>query len=212
MRMYYTKKASISLIIFFCIFIFALTATLFTNAYGNRLFVVTKASDKKTVIIDPGHGEPDGGAVGVDGVIEKDINLSISLKLKQFFAAAGYTVIMTRKDDNAIYDEGSDTIREKKVTDLHNRLAIVNSNPNSIFISIHQNIYKSSKNTGSIVFYSPSNENSKVLAKSIQASITNLIQPENNKDVCPAKKNLYILYHAESPAIMVEYGIFVQSG
>lgn len=111
-------------------------------------------------------------SVVVDGVIEKNINLSISLKLKIFFVAAGYSVIMTREDDNAIYDEGSDTIRKKKVANLHNRLAIINSHVDAIFISIHQNIYKSSKNTGSFVFYSSNNESSKVLAESIQASIS----------------------------------------
>lgn len=206
MHIYCTQKALLSLIPIFCIVLFFTSAALFASAFGSKLLTGTTNSEAKTVIIDPGHGEPDGGAVGIDGVIEKDINLSISLKLKSLFRATGYSVIMTRVDDNAIYDKDSDTIRKKKVTDLHNRLAIIKDHPNAIFISIHQNIYKSTKNTGSIVFYSPNNENSKVLAQSVQNSITNMIQPENNRNVEMAKKNLYILYHAKSPAVMVECG------
>jgi N-acetylmuramoyl-L-alanine amidase len=206
MYIYCTKKVLLSLIPIFCIVLFCTSAALFASAYGSKLLTGATNSETKTVIIDPGHGEPDGGAVGVDGVIEKDINLSISLKLKSLFLTAGYSVIMTREDDNAIYDKDSDKIRKKKVSDLHNRLAIINSHPDAIFVGIHQNIYKSTKNTGSVVFYSPNNESSKVLAQSIQTSITNMIQPENHRDIESAKKNLYILYHAKSPAVMVECG------
>lgn len=207
MHIYYTKKAAASILaIFFCFVLPALVVT-FANVYRTSpLFGKTAGIAENTVIIDPGHGSPDGGAVGVDGVIEKDINLSISFKLKSLFQATGYTVIMTRENDNAIYDEGSKTIRKKKATDLHNRLAIVNSHSNAVFISIHQNIYKSSKNSGSVVFYSPNNDNSKVLAQSIQDSIAVMLQPQNTRAVNPAKRNLYILYNAKSPAVMVECG------
>ena len=195
------------MILIFCTVVFLISAFIFVGAYGSiQLFRNTSVGNEKTVIIDPGHGNPDGGAVGVDGVIEKNINLSISIKLKNFFQVAGYTVIMTREDDNAIYDQGSNTIRKKKATDLKNRLSIVNSHPNSAFISIHQNIYKSSKNSGSVLFYSPNNEKSKDLAQNIQNSITAMLQPQNNRLVNSAKKNLYILYHAKTPAVMVECG------
>ncbi len=206
MHIYCTEKAKSSLAVILCAFLFIASAVIFVSAYGSNLLTGTANVENKTVIIDPGHGDPDGGAVGTDGVIEKDINLSISQKLRNFFLVAGYSVILTREDDNAIYDEGSNTIHKKKVTDLHNRLAIVNSNPDSVFISIHQNIYKSSKNEGSVVFYSPNNEKSKVLAQFIQADIINMLQPQNSRENYPAKKNLYLLYHAKSPAVMVECG------
>jgi N-acetylmuramoyl-L-alanine amidase len=180
MHIYYTKKAVAAVTVILCSFILMTSVVIFASAYGNNLlFENTSNGNDKTVIINPGHGAPDGGAVGVDGVIKKDINLAISLKLKNLFQVAGYTVIMTREDDNVIYDDGSKTIRKKKVSDLHNRLEIVDSHPDAVFISIHQNIYKSSKDSGSVVFYSPNNERSKELAQFIQTGVTNMLQPQN---------------------------------
>lgn len=208
MRVYYThtKKAAATLVII-CSTALLLISVVFASAYEiNQAFKNTAAKESNTVIIDPGHGEPDGGAVGVDGVIEKNINLSVSWKLKDLFLAAGYSVIMTREDDNAIYDEGSKTIRQKKISDLHNRLAIIKSHPEAAFISIHQNISKSSKSSGSELLYSPNNEGSKKLAQLIQNSITNMLQPQNTRVIFPAQKKLYILGHVESPAVIVECG------
>jgi N-acetylmuramoyl-L-alanine amidase len=160
----------------------------------------------RTVVIDPGHGGPDGGAVSHDGVVEKDLNLLISLKLKSFFEISGYKVIMTRSDDRSIHDEGSDTLRQKKHTDLLNRLEIVSQNPKAVFISIHQNTFGQSKYYGTQVFYSANNDFSRVLAKEIQETVKNMLQPENERQIKKAEKNLYILYHAKSPAVMVECG------
>lgn len=208
MRVYYTHtKRAAAILVIICFAALLLILVVFTSAYEiNQVFKNTGVKECKTVIIDPGHGEPDGGAVGADGVIEKNINLAISFKLKNLFLAAGYSVIMTREDDNAIYDEGSKTIRQKKITDLHNRLAIIKSNPEAAFISIHQNISKSSKSSGSELLYSPNNEGSKKLAQLIQTSITNMLQPQNTRVVFPAQKKLYILGHAKSPAVIVECG------
>lgn len=194
------------LIILFSFTLF-ISAAVFANAYGNKQLCKTPVNDdNNTIIIDPGHGDPDGGAIGIDGVIEKDINLSISLKLKILFQWVGYSVIMTREGDNAIYDNGSNTIRKKKSSDLHNRLAIINSHPKAIFISIHQNIYKSRKSNGSLIFYSPNNISSKGLAQSIQDSIASMLQPQNKRIVSPIKKSIYLLHNAKSPAVLVECG------
>ena len=208
MRVYGTKKAIISLfLILLCpVFLFSSVVAYTVMQTNAQKTESPSGSYDKTVIIDPGHGAPDGGAVGVDGVIEMNINLSISLKLRSFFQSSGYTVIMTRDNDNAIYDEGSNTIRKKKRTDLQNRLEIVNSHPRALFISIHQNIAKSSSTSGSLVLYSPNNEDSKFLAESIQDGIQKMLQPQNTRVVTQAKENLYILYHAKSPAVLVECG------
>lgn len=159
-----------------------------------------------TVIIDPGHGGEDGGAIGYNGVVEKGINLSISLKLRSFFEQAGYRVIMTRTDDKAIYDNGCNTLRQKKVSDIHNRSKIVEQNPRAVFISIHQNKFEQSIYSGTQIFYSQNNENSKLLADFLQSDIKKILQPENERKTKPAGKNLYILYHAKSPAVLVECG------
>jgi N-acetylmuramoyl-L-alanine amidase len=159
-----------------------------------------------TVIIDPGHGGVDGGAVGVDGVIEKGINLSISLKLRTFFEQAGFKVIMTREDDISIHDDNSNTIRKQKKSDLYNRLDIIDNNPRAIFISIHQNIFEDSKYSGTQVFYSKNNDASELLATTLQNNIKSMLQPQNSREIKKADKNLFLLYNAKSPCVLVECG------
>jgi N-acetylmuramoyl-L-alanine amidase len=161
---------------------------------------------EKTVIIDPGHGGPDGGAVGIDGSVEKNINLALSLRLRAFLTAAGFRVIMTRSDDRAINDSGAKTIRDIKRTDLHNRLKIINNNPGAIFVSIHQNIYESPQYSGAQIFYSKNNAQSRVLAVSIQARFRALLQPGNEREIKEAQSNLFILYNSKSPAVLAECG------
>ena len=148
----------------------------------------------------------DGGAIGYDGVIEKGINLSISLKLRSFLLSSGYKVIMTREDDRSIHDKNSSTISQKKTSDLHNRLKIVTAHPDALLVSIHQNIFEDSKYSGTQVFYSKSNKDSKVLAQTLQSNIKQILQPDNNREIKEAQNNLYILYNARSPAVMVECG------
>jgi N-acetylmuramoyl-L-alanine amidase len=194
----------------------ALVATLFVAAFITLIITVAASSsplifladtaDVKTVIIDPGHGGMDGGAIGYDGVIEKGINLSISLKLRSFLLSSGYKVIMTREDDRSIHDKNSSTISQKKTSDLHNRLKIVTAHPDALLVSIHQNIFEDSKYSGTQVFYSKSNKDSKVLAQTLQSNIKQILQPDNNREIKEAQNNLYILYNARSPAVMVECG------
>lgn len=167
---------------------------------------VEDKANTKTVIIDAGHGGEDGGAVGYDGTVEKGINLSISLKLCSFFKSAGYRVVMIRETDTAIYDKSARTLREKKVSDIHNRLKIADAYPGAIFISVHQNIYTSSKYSGAQVFYSVNNARSKLLAQTLQQTIRESLQPGNDRQIKPAGDNLYILYHAKIPTVLVECG------
>lgn len=176
------------------------------NVFASNESGTGSSNYDKTVIIDPGHGGVDGGAVGIGGVVEKNVNLAISLKLKTFFLEAGYKVIMTREDDRSIHSEGSDTIREKKVTDIHNRFKIIENNPKALFISIHQNKYEQSQYSGTQVFYSANNDNSKLLAQMIQTRVKSMLQPDNGREIKPAGSNLYLLYHAKSPAVLVECG------
>lgn len=175
---------------------------------ANRAAVDTSApvGNGRAVVIDPGHGGVDGGAVGVGGVVEKGINLAISLKLRSFFESAGYRVVMTREDDRSIHDADADSIRLKKKTDLHNRLGMIEQNPDALFLSIHQNIYTDSRYSGTQVFYSPGAEASKEAAQAIQSEVKALLQPENERLVKMAGKNLFLLYYAKTPAVMVECG------
>ena len=157
------------------------------------------------VIIDPGHGGVDGGAVGVTGSIEKEINLNISLYLKEILSAEGLNVLMTRSTDISIHSEEAVTIRQKKTSDLKNRLAIINANPNAVIISVHQNSFTAGYVHGTMIYYGIVNENSKQLAEKIKKAIQT-IQPENEKQLKSAGKDLYLMSYAKGPAVLVECG------
>ncbi len=159
-----------------------------------------------TIIIDAGHGGEDGGAVGKDGTLEKDINLSISKKLQQFLLNSGFNVKMIRDSDISIYDEGLTHIKEKKVSDLKNRLNIVNQNENNLLISIHQNKFPENKYNGAQVFYSQNSPKSKELAENIKKSITGFLQPNNTREIKSATKDIYLLHNCKNVAVLVECG------
>lgn len=163
------------------------------------------------IIIDPGHGGEDGGTVSSSGIVEKDINLSISLKIDNLLKLYGFETLMTRNDDRLIYDNDCKTTREKKVSDIHNRMSIAEKHPDSIFLSIHQNHFDQSKYYGAQVFYSKNNPESQIIAECIQSSIASKLQPENTRLIKPSGTEIYLLYHAKSPAIMVECG-FLSNG
>lgn len=159
---------------------------------------------QKIIVIDAGHGGEDGGAVD-NGILEKNINLSISQKLRDMLTAAGCKVVMTRDTDISIYDSGSSTVREKKVSDMHNRLEIANSSENNILISIHQNKFTEPQYSGTQIFYSPNNPKSAVLAEKIRLSVTGLLQPQNKREL-KEENTVYILKNSEVPAVIVECG------
>lgn len=168
-------------------------------------------SEQPVIIIDPGHGGVDGGAVGVNGTVEKRINLEIALRLRDVFAQAGYTVIMTRDTDISIHDSTADTIREMKVSDLRNRLKLTEMYPDSLLISIHQNTLGDSSVTGAQVFYSPNNPESQLLAQSIQDCFNGGIQLSGDRQIKSAGDNLYLFYKAKNVAVLAECGFLSNS-
>ena len=178
---------------------------------GTTGLVSAQPADDFVIILDPGHGGVDGGAVGVNGTVEKRINLEISLRLRDVFTAAGYTVIMTRDTDKSIHDSTADTIREMKVSDMHNRLALTGMYPNSLLISIHQNTLGNSSVTGAQVFYSPNHPSSSRLAQCIQDSFNNGIQLAGDREIKEAGKNLYLFYNAKNTAVLAECGFLSNS-
>ena len=162
-------------------------------------------SEGRTIIIDAGHGAPDGGAVSESGVLEKDLNLKVALALQKFFESGNTNVILTRSDDNGIYDvDGS--IKNKKISDIKNREELINSTNADLFISIHMNKFPESKYSGPQVFYSANNKNSELLAKCIQNSMITSLNPENKREIKKADNNIYLLAHAKLPAVLVECG------
>ncbi|MBR5272998.1 MAG: N-acetylmuramoyl-L-alanine amidase CwlD [Clostridia bacterium] len=158
------------------------------------------------IVIDAGHGGVDGGSVGMDGTLEKEINLKIALKLRDTLELYGYETVMIREEDKSIHNADANTIREKKVSDLHNRLNIINSTDNCVYISIHQNYFEQSKYSGTQVFYSPNNEESEMLAQIMQQTIVETLQNDNTRQIKCADKTLYLLYNSNKPSVMIECG------
>lgn len=158
-----------------------------------------------TIILDSGHGGEDGGASSESGVLEKDINLDICLTLQRLLEQGGYKTEMIRNTDVSTHDESASTTRERKVSDIHNRVKIANSKSSNILVSIHQNHFTDSKYFGTQVFYSKNNASSQNLAENIRVAVTSLMQPENQRK-CKQSSNVYLLDNVNVPAVIVECG------
>ena len=186
-----------------CVFLFG--ALLYASVNDEPEVLTVSTDSKPVVIVDAGHGGEDGGA-SANGVLEKDINLAVSLKLRDMLTASGYTVVMTREEDISIYDSSASTIHEKKISDMRNRRDIINKSSSNILISIHQNKFEKEKYSGTQIFYSKNNGHSIKLAENIQRSVTGLLQPENKRELKAADSSVYLLDNAEVPAVIVECG------
>ncbi len=159
----------------------------------------------KIVIIDAGHGGEDPGAVGVTGLLEKDLNLQIALEMGRVFEEKGYVVVYTRTDDRLLYTEEENIHGIRKISDLKNRCKVAQRYPNSIFVSIHMNSFGSGKYSGLQVYYTEDNEKSRALADAIQNKVINDIQNDNNRVTKPGK-NMYILENIDNTAVLIECG------
>lgn len=207
------KNGKKSIIAIITAFLIILSAMLYLTFMAN--FSAAEASSmpitQKTVIVDAGHGGDDGGAIGIDGTVEKDINLDIALKLEKILKFYGFNVIMTRTQDVMTCDDGIDSLRKRKISDIHNRFELMRKNPDAIFISVHQNKFEDSSQHGTQVFYSGNDERSKELAEAIQTSVTLTLQRKNDRVVKKSGSGIYLLYHAKIPAVLVECGFISNS-
>ena len=161
-----------------------------------------KANGKQLIIIDPGHGGRDGGKVGINQVLEKNVNLQISMYLADELKANGYEVILTRQTDAGLYKE-SDT--NKKTADLNARCDLINREKPLCFIGIHQNSYTGEGAKGAQVFYYAQSEDGRALAKSIQESLIANADPDNHR-VEKGNGDYYMLLHTDCLGVMVECG------
>ena len=157
------------------------------------------------LIIDAGHGGEDGGAIADDNTLEKDINLEISVKLNALLSVFGYQTKMIRTTDTDLHLKG-DTIRQRKISDIQERYKIMNSFDDCLYISIHQNKFTDSKIHGAQTFYSPNDNKSKILADFIQKSIASQLQSDNKRVIKKSGTDIYLLYNATRPTVMVECG------
>lgn len=158
----------------------------------------------RVIVIDAGHGTPDEGAESNNGVTEAEINLRIALKLQNLLEQSGAKVILTRSNETAIYDIDKRTLREKKVSDIHNRVKIGNESSADIFVSIHLNKIPQNQYWGWQCFYNQ-NEKSKILAENLQNNLNEAIQKEN-KRIAMKLDTVYIMKNVEIPISIVECG------
>jgi N-acetylmuramoyl-L-alanine amidase len=190
-----------------CIVLMIGLFTYFGGQIQNNFTVSTISNfDIKTVIVDAGHGEPDGGCESNDGVKESYLNLQVALELEELLKQMGYKVIMTRKDENNIGDSDKQTsIRQKKVSDINNRIKIVNESEADFLISIHMNKFSETKYYGWQTFYKSGSEESKTLAETIQQGLSGKIDRVNKRTPLSIR-GIKFIDNSKIPSIIVECG------
>jgi len=187
-----------------CLLLTFLTFLNLSVSFYRVASAVNMNNEAKVIVIDPGHGGEDGGAVAYDGTNEKDINLNISLKLKEIFEKNGFKVIMTREEDTDLCDKNLNTVRERKRSDIIKRTEICNESQADLILSIHQNFFEDSKYSGAQMFYGKQ-EGSKKLASILQSEIKTALQPTNKREIKEGD-GIYILENSALPIVLIECG------
>lgn len=198
------RKRDLVLSCLFCCFFLGLAVVLWQ---GSAVPVFHVRDDAPvTVVIDPGHGGEDGGAVSPGGVAEGQINLAVSLRVSDLLRFAGERTRLTRSEDVTICDEGLDTMRQRKSSDLKNRVKLVEATENAVLLSIHQNSLPSSPVThGAQVFWNR-REGAEVLAESIQNALNANVNAGNEKRPRQIPDSIYLMKNITAPGVLVECG------
>lgn len=157
---------------------------------------------KPVVVVDAGHGGNDPGKIGIDGSLEKDINLQIAMKLKKYLEASDVEVVLTRENDNGLYSAKDN---RKKMADMTKRCEIINKVSPALTVSIHQNSYHQEEISGGQVFYYKKSEKGKKLAEILQDRFDYVLGDRNTRLAKP-NDNYYLLLHARTPIVIVECG------
>jgi len=190
-------------LIFLCLVFIACLLTSGDSVKVMKRLFGRLASDKQiTIVIDPGHGGRDPGKIGINNALEKDINLSIALKLRDLLEENGIKVIMTREEDIGLYDENDSN---KKRADLQKRVEIINSSGALFAVSIHQNSFTQESSRGAQVFYHNESREGKRLAEMIQAQLKETIADGNHRQA-KANNTYYMLSKTTCPLVIVECG------
>ena len=189
-----------------CLFVSIFAFMLVSNKEDKQIApTVSLPVSGKTIVVDAGHGVPDEGAESSNGTTEAETNLKIALKVQNLLEQSGCTVLLTRSDENAIYDIDSKTLKQKKISDIHNRVKIGNKSSAEAFVSIHLNKIPQQQYDGWQTFYNKDSEEGRKLAICIQKSLGEAIQKENNR-IAKSIENVYIIKHVEIPTTIVECG------
>lgn len=163
---------------------------------------VTSGRERPVVVIDAGHGGSDPGKIGVDGSLEKDINLKIANKLREYLEASDVEVVLTREEDQGLYTEKDS---KKKMADMNRRCRIINEAKPDLTVSIHQNSYHQEGISGGQVFYYKGSEKGKRLAQILQRRFDYVLGDKNTR-MAKANGNYFLLLHVKTPIVIVECG------
>lgn len=155
------------------------------------------------IVIDAGHGGVDGGAVSCTGAPESGINLQIAHRLDDLMHLLGFKTIMLRTEDTSLHTEGS-SIAQQKVSDLKNRVRIVNEVENGVLISIHQNSFSDKQYRGAQVFYASDDESAK-FASQLQSAFIQTLNTQSNRKAKQAK-GIYLMDHCSCRGVLIECG------
>lgn len=158
-----------------------------------------------TLVIDAGHGGEDGGAVSVSGVSESVLNLAVARRLDAVLGFCGVPSVMLRSEDVMLSDPGGETMRARKVSDLHNRARAVEQVENAVLLSIHQNSFTEAQYSGAQVFYAPTPD-SQGFAERTQELLRVQLSPGNDRKAKPIPQTVYLMNHISCKAILVECG------
>lgn len=198
--MIFIPRRKLVVFMLFCL-IFALTTFIMhhqsTNVFSDKL--------SGRIVLDAGHGLPDGGAIGATGTVESTLNINIAKRVEKELTKDGYTVIMTRTDENSITDK-SGTIAVQKKDDMHERLKIINTSDADIFVSIHMNKFTDSRYCGAQVLYSGNFDESAQLAALLQRELHALPDNKSKRTHLKAPPGIFLLKNAQIPAVLVECG------
>lgn len=202
----YQKIRSKLGILFFTLFVI-LSATLMSCWSQALTLHISETAERYAaqdvvITIDPGHGGFDPGKIGVNEVLEKDINLAIAGYLKDILEEQGYTVFLTRQTDTALNDPGAS---HKKSSDLNNRIIFAQEKKTNLLVSIHQNSFSQSSVHGAQVFYYSNSSEGEALAGMIQENIRLLADPENTREI-KGNSEYKILAASPCTAVIVECG------
>ena len=197
------KKFTQLTVVYAVVLILIISAATYGSRAVTAMVETRPLQSKRTILIDPGHGGIDGGAVSMGGMTEKEYNLQISIRLRDMLNLLGWQTRMTRSTDESIYTEGQ-TIAQKKVSDLKRRLQISEETENPILVSIHQNFFPDSRYSGPQVFYAGS-EGSKLLAQELQEAMNQSLNPGSRREHKKAS-GIWLMEQLQCPGILIECG------
>ena len=190
-------------IIYAAVAVLCLSGSTITDYAVTAIAENSPIPSRKCVVIDAGHGGVDGGAVSCTGIYESKVNLQIAQRLDDLFHLLGYKTVMLRSTDTDL-SRGEGTIAQRKISDLKERVRIINETKNGVPVSIHQNHFQNSRYQGAQVFYA-NTEGSKELAGKLQAKLREILHPENNRKI-KRSEGVYLMEHIACTGTLIECG------